>query len=159
MTSLEAPTYPGTLARISSSAAVSSAMSVISKDLPTTASISALTPTTTSLSGAITPISSRPKDLSTLDLPGVAGSQSVVEATNAPAPWPSLLSPPELSSSVEGALTSGGVPALVVESLLPVIIGTAAMPSASASAVLSQQEEQAAIDAFIKWLLSFFQVQ
>ena len=75
-------------------------------------------------------------------------------------------SPPErsfrphehLSTSVVGVLTSAGVPSPVAASLVPVIIGGPPDSGAAATAPsqMEEQEIQAALDAFIQWLLSFF---
>ena len=75
-------------------------------------------------------------------------------------------SPPErsfrphehLSTSVIGVLTSAGVPSPVAASLVPVIIGGPPESGAAATAPsqMEEQEIQAAINAFIQWLLSLF---
>ena len=94
-------------------------------------------------------------------MPSIIESASEAD-TAVPGATQSLLSPPELTYSVSAALTSGGVPASVASSLVPIIIGSqpatsSILPSALASAILNQRAEQAAIDAFIQWLLSFYQ--
>ena len=73
-------------------------------------------------------------------------------------PWQSLRPHEHLSSSVVGVLTSAGVPSPHAASLVPVIIGGPSEPDAAATAAsqMGQQEVQAAIDAFIQWLLNFF---
>ena len=77
----------------------------------------------------------------------------------------SLIAVSVLRSSVEAALTSGGVPISIATSLVPVVVGSAARastslsPEASQSAVAAQQEEQKAIAEFIKWLLQFFHLE
>ena len=177
-----APTYPLTTVNLASSAKTSSegspillstaaqassnpqstSLEIYSYSLTPVSSTSSVSPTTqASLTSGPIPLSSLSAVLSTLDVTGIIQSKSEAAATTTPPPTSSLLSPPELTSSVSAALTLGGVPASIASSLVPIIVGsqpasTSLSPSASALAVLSQEAEQAAIEAFIQWLLSFF---
>ena len=73
-------------------------------------------------------------------------------------PERSLRSHEHLSTSVVGVLTSAGVLPPAAATLVPVIIGDPPDSGAAATAPseMEQQEIQAAVDAFIQWLLSFF---
>ena len=86
------------------------------------------------------------------------GSDVVTTAAQAP----TLSGQALLSQSVAGVLTSAGLPASVVSSLAPVIIGSPpeAGPTASPfSTNLEELQQRAAIDAVVQWILSFFQMR
>ena len=84
-------------------------------------------------------------------------------------PVSTLLNPAQLSSSVQHALTSGGIPSSAASALVPVILGsydssvivpTMIANSDAAAATLAaekmQRQHQASIEAFVQWLLHFF---
>ncbi|KAK4690917.1 hypothetical protein P7C71_g5976, partial [Lecanoromycetidae sp. Uapishka_2] len=96
---------------------------------------------------------------------------SLAEATPSPStgsetitsPSPTSLNTQEqLSTSVIGVLTSAGIYPSLAASLVPVVIGSsppeagATSSASSEQTVMEQQQIQAAIDAFIQWLISFF---
>ena len=74
---------------------------------------------------------------------------------------PTLSGQALLSNSVAGVLKSAGLPALVVSSLAPMIVGSPpeAGPTASSSTInLEQEQQRAAIDAVLQWIVSFFHI-
>ena len=155
----------------------SSSATPTSSEYTSTNSTSSSTASTSSTSRAIpygntTRVSILPATLSsllsTLDANRIIGSQSSVEATTTPPPTISIQDPSQLSSSVASALSTGGVPQSVVSSLVPIVVGSVTtQPTSSASATASgtttgitgEEANQAAINAFVEWLLNFFNLR
>ncbi|KAL9126620.1 MAG: hypothetical protein Q9217_004358 [Psora testacea] len=81
------------------------------------------------------------------------------EATTTDTPEPTLSGAAQLRQSVARVLTSVGLPPSVVTSLKPAIIGSPAESGAVASpsaTEMEQQQQRAAIDAVLQWIISFF---
>ncbi|KAL8992440.1 MAG: hypothetical protein Q9169_007102 [Polycauliona sp. 2 TL-2023] len=123
-------------------------------------------PETTPLVVASLP-SSLAQILSSLSIPAAVTSAPGVQITVGPVS--TLLNPAELSSSVQNALTSGGIPSSAASALVPVILGSydpsvivpTMMPDKDAAAATlaadkMQRQHQASIEAFVQWLLHFF---
>ena len=145
----------------------------MSPSSPTSSSTTSTTSTSRVVSyGNSTRISTLPATisslLSTLDATRIIASQSSIEATTTPPPTVSIQDPSQLSSSVASALSTGGVPPSVVSSLVPIVIGSvttqpttpfSSAKSATTTGITGEEANQAAINAFIEWLLSFFNLR
>ena len=99
-----------------------------------------------------------PAQLSSIHIvPPTPGTNLAVGTTAAA--QPTLSGAPLISQSVIGVLTSAGLPASVVSSLAPIVLGSPAESGATAAATgtsMEQQQRRAAIDAVLQWLLTFF---